>query len=452
MILEEISRGIARRFNLPPRVSFLLASALFRLALDLLYVRYVHPTFRYMGFDLHIELGQLLESWLLVGITALVMPHRIVRPSDLYMLMLGFGVIVPTTSQYGLAAEARWVMYMVLGGFLVIAIARRGKRFRVPTLIGGPKAAMVISVVGVIAVLGGIIISGGLRHLNFDLTRVYEYRAEATETIGKGIFGYLNSWGFKVFSLFLLAFALSRKAWPVVLVILGLQTFFFGVSAQKAVLFYPLLVFAVWYFFRRPASAVAVPAGLTFVVVGAALYWIGTGDGWLPSIFIRRMFFVTANNTFDYYAFFSANEHVYWSNSVFSGWLKYPYSASPSLLIGQWRNTDAHVNNSFIATGYMHAGVAGLLFYCLIVGWMFRLIDSLAGNSVNLWFALAVTVVPMFSLLIGSDLPTGLLTKGVAISIALLFLVRRPRRSALVQPVYCDSSGLSMQSGSIMRT
>ena len=168
-------------------------------------------------------------------------------------------------------------------------------------------------------------------------------------------------------------------------------------------------------------------SGLVFSVLLTYIWF----DSVLPaSLFIRRVFFVVANNTFYYYEFFSSNAFVYWSNSITSSLIEYPYHIGPAKLIGQSRGTDAHVNNTFLSTGFMHAGLLGVVFYAVLVGLLFKLIDSISAQGIPVWVAIAVLIVPSRSLLLSADLPTALLTHGVAVGVLILFLLRKKKTAS----------------------
>ena len=149
-------------------------------------------------------------------------------------------------------------------------------------------------------------------------------------------------------------------------------------------------------------------------------------DSLLPSsLFLRRVFFVVSNNTFDYFIYFSDNPKVYWSNSFITfGLLDYPYTSSPADMIGELRGSDSHVNNGFFSTGYMHAGILGLFVYSVIVGFIFNIIDGISKNGVPFWFTICLTIVSIRALILSSDLLTALVTHGIIISIIVLFLFK----------------------------
>ena len=406
---------------------FLGGMFLLKVALDTAYLIYVQPTWAYMGFGAEVSLLRYLEGWVLFGMTLPVLSPVMTRPSDFFVLFLVATVVTPMTSMFGLTAESRLAMYSVLAGLWVVCLFRSGRPVRFPTVRFGVPAAIVLSLGATVAVIAWLFGSGGTQLMNFDITAVYDFRGAQDELINRGIFPYLNVWVFKVFNVFLLAWALHRRYWLVAAGVVLLQLFFFGVSNHKAVILYPFIVLFIWFFFRRTQSLVIVPFAIVGLILFSGLLWYSMDVGRLASLFIRRALFVIANNTFDYYDFFSTHAHVFWTNSFLSSFANYPYHLSPPELIGEWRGNPGHVNNTFLSTGFMHAGLLGLALYSMAVGLLFRVVDSLALQAGPIWFALAVTLIPIQHLLSSADLLTALLSHGIAVNVMLLFLSRRRR-------------------------
>ena len=93
-------------------------------------------------------------------------------------------------------------------------------------------------------------------------------------------------------------------------------------------------------------------------------------------------------------------------------------------MIGAYRETESHANSSFLSTGYMHAGIIGVLFYSIIFSLILRLFDSIAYNQKFIWISVAIVIIPIRSMISGADLPTALLTHGVFISLVLSVLYK----------------------------
>ena len=73
----------------------------------------------------------------------------------------------------------------------------------------------------------------------------------------------------------------------------------------------------------------------------------------------------------------------------------------------------------------MHAGIWGIIFYGVVVGILFRFIDSISRKGIPVWLAVAAILVPSQGFLNSTDLFTALLTHGLGIAVLILFLFRK---------------------------
>lgn len=400
---------------------------LFRLILEFGYVSFVFHLFSYMGFDFSFSIQKYVESWILYLVLLLLMPVTFRRPSDILVAILFAGLIVPCAIIYSYSDKSRSHFYLIVATYFIVDVLRKGKPLSIPTIAGG-QLAMLILLCGISCVVTvWYILSGGLNYFNLDLSKVYDFRRESGELTNVGVMGYVNNWAPKVAGPALLAFFLWKKRYLLVGLVVLLHVVWFGVSAHKSVLFYPILVFALWKWFESAKSMALFYSVLSVVTVLILLPYFAYENILWASMLMRRVFFVVAYLVFEYMEFFSDHQFIFWSNSILSWALKYPYVVSPAILIGEWQGTEAYANVSFIGAGYMHAGGLGVILYAILVGLIFRLIDSVAARGVPQWVAAAVVIVSGRSLLLGADLPTALLTHGVGLAILSLALMRDKR-------------------------
>lgn len=424
---------------------YIIAMMLYKLCLDGLYVLFVNPVFAYAGYGLEVNYKKVLIGWGLYLGTLAVTKASIDRPSDFFQFFILASVVAPAMSMFGLNNESSSVVVALTFAYFVIFIIGRGKSWKLKTVPEGASLAFMASLLSVVSVVVWIAINGGFEQMNFDLTEVYHFRADSTRgLINSGIFAYLNSWVFKVFNIYFIVLAIRHRTRSLVISATLLQVLFFGVSNHKAVLFYPILVFGVWVLFggKRKVNMAVIPVALIGLMVIAYYVWVMDPDkSFYGSLLIRRVFFVPAKLLFAYYEFFGSNPKVYWSNSILSNFLEYPYQVNTALVIGEHLGSDAAANNNFIATGYMHAGYAGLAIYAVLVGLLFRLLNSLAGGRAHLWVAIAIPIIPMNALIKSADLFAALLTHGVLISIVLLYLVSSSERPGKTKHRHLNRGG-----------
>jgi hypothetical protein len=406
------------------KATFGLAVILFRFILEAGYLYFVHTLYNYSGFILEFSALKFVESWILLVGLLFFAPCKLNKPSDFFIIIFLLGLIVPLLSLYALADQSRSTVYTVLMGYMIIDVLRKGRQIKLPLIKNGLYLSLGLALAGTILVTAWFFLSGGVANFNLDLTKVYEFRRLTGEMIHVGYMGYINSWATKIFGPFLLAYGLLKRNYALAAFVICLHVFWYGVTAHKSVLFYPLIIVFLWFYFQRTKALSLLPVGYVAVLISSLSCFFLFDYVLLASLFIRRVFYVIGLLTFDYYNFFRMNEYVYWSNSITSSIIDYPYEVKPPLLIGMFRGTTAHANNSFIATGYMHAGIVGVIFYSIIVGFLFKIADSIVSKNVPVWFITALMAIPMRSLLLSADLPTALLTQGVAMAMILAFLAR----------------------------
>jgi hypothetical protein len=329
---------------------------------------------------------------------------------------------MPMLSLYGLANKSRFTIYSVLLGYSLVVFVSRLHFVKIPRLSGGYWLGLSLAWGGCLIVLGWFVLRGGLGYFNLDFSKVYEFRKATGALLYVGLMAYLINWALKVFSVSLFAVALYKRSYIWASIIYMVQIFFFGITSHKATLFYPGLALMVYALFRNDNKLKMVPLAYCGILVLSYVASSVSGSLLYVSLIVRRLFFTIANNTFDYYLFFSQNPKVYWSDGILSAFVEYPYDLPAAKVIGIWRFTDANVNNTFLSTGYMHAGIWGVVFYSILCGILFGMVDQLSKKTPT-WFAIAIVVAPMFSLITSADLFTAMLTHGVAVSCLILWLL-----------------------------
>jgi hypothetical protein len=390
-------------------------------------VFFVSKFYQYAGFKLTADFSAYPISWFLYLGCIFFTKSRITKVSDSFLLLAVLIVIAPLTSLYGLDERAIYPVAVTISSIAMIYVitnANHSKSFRYLFLVQGRVIAVTASIVSVLALLVWVFVSGVTSNINLDFTKVYEFRETNTDILNVGIAGYLNSWVTKVFNMFVIAFCLYKKQYILVSSFVLIQVLFFSVMAVKSVIFYPVMIIGIWYYFRKSNLSIIIPTLLLLVICAAILSYLWIDDIRPASWFIRRSFFVPAQLTFTYFEFFLDNPNVYWSNSIFSSFSEYPYTMSLSSVIGDFIGTGTNANNGYISSGYAHAGLFGVFIYSLILGVTLRILDGLCSSGIPLWMGIALTIVPFRSLLTNSDLLVTMMTHGFLLTIILLALIR----------------------------
>jgi len=399
----------------------------FRVVLELAYKDFVVPWYSGSGFTMVDNVEKYLESWAWYIVLLLFLPAKTRRPSDFLICLTFFVYLAPLLIFYGFTDASSWALYCVLAQYAIMSLMRLGRPIRVPVVKNGPVMALGVTIAGVVAATTWMIVSGGLASFNLNLDAVYDFREEASATLNVGLLSYLVVWVPAVCGPILLMRALRDRNHMLALGIVALHVFWFGVTSHKSVLFFPALVVFLHAVFKRSHALSLIPVGTSLVVMTSLVSYYATGSLFLSALFVRRVFFTSSHLTFTYYEFFGQNPLVYWSNSFLSSFVTYPYDENVALIIGNYLGEpNAWANNSFFSTGYMHAGILGVVIYGLAAGAMLKILDSLVSPAVPLWMSLSIVIVPFFTLVTSADLTTTLLTHGLGFAIFMLYLMKVP--------------------------
>jgi len=399
---------------------------LFKIVLDYSYVSFVVPYYEYMGFTLDFNLVKYIQGWIIYLILfALLNRHK---KHVLYMtLLISFLLlIVPTITLYSFKNEPTEFFYSIMipyAGMLLLVTTKRIQLYYFPH---GKKIAIGLSVLMVSMVLMHYLSTVGFGHINFNLLKVYELRSSDYGIASNaGIFGYLNSWVTKVFNIFLITIALLRKKYFLVLLFVLIQILLFGLSGHKGVLFSLILLSCLYIFDKaKHYSTIIIYSTLTTVSLLLAYFYF-SHNLTIPSILIRRVFFIPTHLNYVYFDYFSFHDFLYWSNSILKSIFTYPYEVAPVFVIGDYLGKpNMAANTGIFGSGYMHLGIVGIIIYMILLSFIINIIQQF--NKLPIWFINAIVLMPLLTLFISSDLPTTLLTHGFLVAIIILYLYSAP--------------------------
>ncbi|OED64576.1 hypothetical protein A143_09680 [Vibrio splendidus ZS-139] len=409
---------------------FLFWLIIFRIFLDFSYIYFVSDIFGYDGFDLKIELPNYIISWVMCLPFFLLLNGKLKNVRDYTEIFWALLVVFPIVSMFGLNSDNPIdVPLLYLFSFFTFYILVRIKLFKlsgIPKVRNGLKFGLIICISFVVLLVINYAKSGVSLNLNF--LKVYEFREGNSELSSGGILTYINIWTYKVFNITLLCLALFYRKYLYALIIFTVQIYFFAASAHKSVLFIAILVISIWWAFKERDTLILFPVSLVSVIIIALFQFYYTSDITLASIFIRRLFYIPAQLGYYYYEFFSSNEYVYWSNTILSPLLTYPYPDSISHTVGNYMGrSGSGANNGLIASGYAHAGIFGVFIYTVVFALLVKLIEFLGMRIFPLWFLLSIFIVPISSAVLNSDLLTTLSTHGFGVAIFILYLIRKEK-------------------------
>jgi hypothetical protein len=404
----------------------MLFSVMYRISLDISYVFILFPNFEYAGYLYELNFLRLIETWIIYVIILNFTPMKMKRPSDFYICYMLFFVLTPLIIFFCWSGASRYNFYLIFSIVPIIYFARILPNVKINSVYFSRSfpVGLCLSVIFVAGIW--MVISGGISKFNLDMDLVYHYRSDVDKIINVGFISYIISWASNVAAPFLLAICLWYKKHIFALLMIFVHIFFYGVTSAKGIIFYPFLILFVRYAFSNNSKLYIIPLGLFLISIGSSLLYFWLDDLFVFSLLVRRTLFVPAYLSFIYLEFFQANQFIFWSQNFMSFLIDYPYDAIAAEIISRYiGEPSGHANNSFIVNGFMHAGFLGIIFYGLIFGLILSLYDALAYRMMPIWVAISVLIIPMHSLITSADLPTSIITHGIALGILILFLMRR---------------------------
>lgn len=416
------------------KIVFWILLIVYRFVLDFSYISFVVPNFSYEGYVLNFNLGVYLLSWVLFVPGIILAKDRLIKPSDYFFVTAILAVYAPLTSYYALTGFDPYPVVITIFSFYLIFIFDKlnfVKPIRLKSINSGGDSAFIISMICIVVLIFWYILSGAVGYFNLDFSKVYDYRKLSSELANVGPMSYFNGWVYNVFIVYAMAYTLLKKKYYITFLLVLIQIFFYGVSAHKTVFFTPFLVLSIWWYFRNFSSVVFMVLTFSFILTLSVFLFNYNNNLLFGSMFVRRVFFVPAKLTYDYFNFFEVNPRVYWSNSVLSWLMDYPYFDRITKIVSYANDSEASANNGYVSSGYAHAGLFGIVIYSYIIAFFLKNIDFLFRYNIPLWFILCLIVTPMRSFLISSDLPTSLLTHGFLLAFLLLLLSKNVEKSQL---------------------
>jgi len=399
----------------------LLLVLVFRLSLDISYVVYISKVYAYSGFNYNPDFIKIVESYAITFILLFCLNKSDKKVSVITTKLLYVIMIIPVFSLYALNDGPRAYVYFVFFGFLLTLLIIKLPHLKIPRVTGSNYIALAILASITVITYSTLFILNGVPSLKaFNLLSVYEIRSSVV--FGPSFMGYFVVWQAKVVNMFILGLGIYKKNVKLVLFAIALQVILFLILGSKSTLFAPIFVLAVIFILKKNRFLLYSVIGLTSVVlISLTLHF--TGVSILPaSLFIRRLLFVPAINNFYYFDFFNQNPQVYLSQSLFQGFIQYPYEMPVANLIGEkyYGSSEGWVNTGYLAEAFMNFGLIGMILFSTILGFILLLLDSVMKSS-RQTLAISVAIVGLFSLLDGG-LFTVLLTHGLLFSIVILVL------------------------------
>ena len=398
------------------------------------YYAFIVPIYGYSGFEWKPDFLKIAEGGILAFCLPIMLPSRFDKPSDIFLHLQLLFPIIPMLVLYGAADQPRAFLYMTIAAYLITVLIASNVRIKVIRLISMPLVFFqIVLLASAWASIGSIISFGGLRYLNFELLKVYEFRDLSASNL-PSIYGYISPLIAKVVLPFSLLLAVVNNQRILALASVLGSILLFGLTAHKGVLIYPCIVLGIYSILNKENVIKLLVIGYLVIVIVSIMGFI-FGGPLIGSLLLRRAYIVPAYLNYMYYDYFSSNPLYWWSQSKLSfGLIDIPYTLSPAHLIGfEYYGSDAMgANTGWIGSGYMNGGIIGMFFYSVIMGMLLSVLNTYS-KFISKKFLVAVIAAPMLTVMMSSDLPTAFLNHGFIFSLILFSLFCFKPKMNLIQ-------------------
>ena len=243
---------------------------------------------------------------------------------------------------------------------------------------------------------------------NLILQNIYETRAAVAQNVDNLFTTYMYNILARYVFPTLLIIAIARKNWTIVLYSILAVVFLFLAGANKAIYFGLVLVllFSFGTYFDKAKYFILFLGSVT--ILGLFEYFMNDSN-FILMYSTRRLVFIPPIMDIIYFEFFDGRP-IYWSESLLSKWIIYPYHLFHSYLIGEvyFGTKEWNSNNGIFSDGFMNFGMVGVLVNCLIVAPLisFFLHLNISPRLFGIFFLLFISII-------SSALSTVFLTYGL---------------------------------------
>lgn len=383
-----------------------------------LYVKVVYPIFNFGDMACDPRGDRLFEIVLLL-LTAIILPQKIKKPSDLYNWIYFIILIIPSSvlsAEQGsnrfhflLMVAALWLLMLIQN--LMNAIFKN----RTAEINMAYKYLPYRSILYIIIITLLFLILSVHGKFNFNIYEVYNYRFDVYANMSFAL-RYLLPLSAISLSCYFSAAALQRKDFKLLILMVVIGVLFFGFSSNKAMFVYPISVIALYCILKLTYPHLIIMACICVLSVVTIIF---TSDEFLllGSMFASRTIFIPSQINFFYFDFFSNNPYLLWAESKISfGLIESNLSMDVQHYIGglMTGNFDVGANTGWVANAYMNAGIIGISSYAMIISFFYFLIDRWS-QIYGMQFVCSTFMVPVVTFIMTADLLTTLLTGGLIV-------------------------------------
>jgi hypothetical protein len=391
------------------------------------YTTYIVHLFGYQGFEDALNINKACIGLFVVIFTFMIL-HNNGLPSYFFLNMIMALELIPSLVVFGGSDLPFLFITLTCSAFIILVVIVRFVKFPRIRIIR-IKPSLLINGLAILSIvfIASILLLGGGKYINFNLTRVYEFRHAAAANI-PGIFGYLLPNFSKAIVPLGIALSLFYKKWISMLAFIFCGIMIFALSSNKSPLFVPILIIFVYYVsFNKKTTYLSILALIVLVIISGLDFYLEESGleglwGWIGSLGARRTLILPSMLNWHYFEFFSRNPYNFWADSKFSfSLVEKSYDIAIPNVIGfeYYHNIENSANTGWIGSGISQAGYIGVAIYSVLLGSFISFLDAYA-KKLGYQLVASIFIMVVTSATQSSDFTTMLLTHGV---LTLLFIV-----------------------------
>lgn len=258
----------------------------------------------------------------------------------------------------------------------------------------------------------------------FDLGRVYEIRQDIVTPLW---FGYVEVWQVFAINLFLTAYFIFIKKYPLASIPLILQLLHYFTTGVRASLFaipFFIVFLILSNFFKRPTLplSASIGAGIAFTNVLVVFFRFGLT---IFSLLVMRTIFMPVQIEYGYFEFFQEFPKLVFSEGRIGSLLgtvsPYPLSSHQMLTMTLYGTVNSNTNTGFFAAAFSDLGFAGMVLVAVLLAVVLKYCD-VCFKKLPLFILIPAIITPFFIMTNGSFF-TVMLTNGLGVQLFLFTLL-----------------------------
>lgn len=322
-----------------------------------------------------------------------LLPKKIASPSDLFLWILYLFVVpsamiflMPNLGILGFFKSA--LVGSIYCSFVILLVILRLKNISLPSSpLTSNQFVFLITSFLILIFFFSIIILGLPEKIPY-FYEVYETRIRFRElrNFNNQIVFNLLAWGSWVLAPFMLNFGYKIKSRVLMFLSMLFILYSYGLSGHKAYIIFSMFSFSIFYFlsvskksFLEPRTPIRFFSFILIFSMGVSFF----GYDFFNKT-MQRIFLTPGINTNLCFKFFSTHPKIAFSDApILKFFLQHPYEKTIGYTLGTYyyKNLETNANVSYIGDAFANAGILGVIFISILLGFFLWIIDSLSNGK-----------------------------------------------------------------------